>query len=343
MDNSTNIITCTGYYGTGSSAITDLMKEFSNCHSFGDYEFNMLYYPGGISELEYYLVDNNFRMTAGYGIERFKKNIKFLAGGKYFLKRYSAYFGDDFKRLSDEYINSFIQAKYKGNWFQHEVEMSSFRRLLTYVLPRRIQFFFKKRFGNTESAPYIIKKDMYSSFVTKQEFKERTQTYLTKLLGTLDKKNEYEYIAMDQLFPPSNIERYFNYYPNVKVVVVDRDPRDIYLLNKRRWKGVGPLPLDLDTYIKWYRTIRLHKKTEVFDTSKVFHISFEDLIYDYENSLEKLYAFFGIDKSKHTRKGQFLKPSVSIKNTKLYVDNTEDAEDIKRIEEELSEYLYTRK
>ena len=103
------------------------------------------------------------------------------------------------------------------------------------------------------------------------------------------------------------------------------------------------MPLDLETYIKWYRTIRQHQKTEIFVTSKVFHISFEDLIYDYENSLEKLYAFFGIDKSKHIRKGQFLKPSVSIKNTKLYVDKTEDAEDIKRIEEELSEYLYIRK
>ena len=31
------IISCAGYYGTGSSAIVDYFSEFSSCFSFGDY------------------------------------------------------------------------------------------------------------------------------------------------------------------------------------------------------------------------------------------------------------------------------------------------------------------
>ena len=38
----TKIITCTGYGGTGSSAITDLLKEFQNVYSYGDVEFRFL-------------------------------------------------------------------------------------------------------------------------------------------------------------------------------------------------------------------------------------------------------------------------------------------------------------
>ena len=35
------IITCTGYGATGSSVITDLLKEFKTVHSLGDFEFSI--------------------------------------------------------------------------------------------------------------------------------------------------------------------------------------------------------------------------------------------------------------------------------------------------------------
>lgn len=46
-----NIITCASYGGTGSSAITDLMKEFNNVKSLGEFEFSIAHDLDGISDL----------------------------------------------------------------------------------------------------------------------------------------------------------------------------------------------------------------------------------------------------------------------------------------------------
>ena len=46
------IIIPTGFYGTGSSAITDLMKEYSNVACKSDYELRFLFDTSG---LKYFL------------------------------------------------------------------------------------------------------------------------------------------------------------------------------------------------------------------------------------------------------------------------------------------------
>ena len=79
----TKVITCAGYYGTGSSAITDLLGEFSNVYFVGDYEFRFVQDPGGIADLEYNIVDNYHRHNSGYALKRFKKNIDFLCKNKF--------------------------------------------------------------------------------------------------------------------------------------------------------------------------------------------------------------------------------------------------------------------
>ena len=48
-----NVITCTGYYNTGSSAVGDLLREFSNVQDYGDYEIRIAHEPDGLSDLEY--------------------------------------------------------------------------------------------------------------------------------------------------------------------------------------------------------------------------------------------------------------------------------------------------
>jgi len=67
------IITCTGYGGTGSSAITDILKEFDNGLSLGDAEFWFLQDFNGISDLEYHLIGGNHRSRVNLAIKKFKK------------------------------------------------------------------------------------------------------------------------------------------------------------------------------------------------------------------------------------------------------------------------------
>ena len=72
------IITCAGYHGTGSSLITDLLKEFSNVKSFGEYEFRFLQDPNGVGDLEERLINNNSRLNSDRAIYDFKRFIKKL-------------------------------------------------------------------------------------------------------------------------------------------------------------------------------------------------------------------------------------------------------------------------
>lgn len=69
------IVTCAGYYGTGSSAITDILGEFVNIHFLGDYEYRFVQDPGGIADLDYNIVDNYHRHNSGHALKRFRKNI----------------------------------------------------------------------------------------------------------------------------------------------------------------------------------------------------------------------------------------------------------------------------
>lgn len=64
------------------------------------------------------------------------------------------------------------------------------------------------------------------------------------------------------------------------------------------------------------------------------------MIYDYENTKRKIVWFAGIDEERHINPLSKFNPEISKKNTKLYLKYPQEKENIKIIEERLSEYLY---
>ena len=72
------IITTTGFYNTGSSAITHMLSEFDGIdNKSGVYEMRFIYDPDCISDLEYNLIENPHRHNTSYSLVRFKKYIDF--------------------------------------------------------------------------------------------------------------------------------------------------------------------------------------------------------------------------------------------------------------------------
>ena len=76
------------------------------------------------------------------------------------------------------------------------------------------------------------------------------------------------------------------------------------------------------------------------DNERVFRIHFEDLIYNYDLFLKKLYSELHIEESSHINKGMMFNPSVSINNTQVFLKNRKYSEETKYIEEHLTEFLY---
>lgn len=335
MKDHNRIITCASFGGTGSSVITDLLKEFNNVKSMGDYEFSILYDVDGISDLEHYIVEDFHRLKTDEGIYRFKKLVKILEKG------YSEYFGSNFKEISQEYIRDLVDISWLGNWHMHQYRYSNLRRILMYKIPEKFQKILlriKKNKHSYELVPKYHKVEMNLS-CKKDEFYKITKNYTEKLLCTLDPNKEYDYLALDQLIPPTNIERYLNYLNDIKVIVVDRDPRDLYLLNNLFWNE-GWIPSnDVNQYIKWFRLLRDNINNNE-DENRILRIRFEDFIYDYENTLKKIMTFIGLDRNNHISKYKFFNPNVSEKNCFLWKKYKVFDQEIDLISKELKEFCY---
>ena len=178
----------------------------------------------------------------------------------------------------------------------------------------------------------------YCSRPTKAEFEAKTKAYLSELMEAANPQKS-PILMVDQLLPASEIYRFFPYFDDIKVIVVERDPRDLYILEKCEWKGTIIPTQDAETFCKWYKYTRAHRKTEVFDPQKVMLLQFEDLIYKYDETTEKLKAWLGLDNDTHIYGKEKFDPQVSIKNTRTW-EKYDVGNDLQIIESELKEYLY---
>lgn len=332
---SLKFISCASYYGTGSSAITDFVSEFNNVYSFTKEEFRFVQDPDGISDLEYNLVENFNRHNSGHALKRFKKLVDFQCGNL-FGKRYEKFFLGNWKKYSYEYIKNLTDFTYKG-WWQYDLyDKGSFyyfkKRILNKLLHLTIWRNQPERCLNT------MKNEItYCSHPTEEKFLKCTKQYLSSLFSSVC--NGSNIVMVDQIVPPTNLKRYLRYFDDIQVVIVDRDPRDVYVLQKFVW-NVGIVPTDVETFCKWFKYTRSHRLTEKNDSSKVKLLQFEDLIYKYDETSKELADWLGLKSSNHTMPRKNFIPEKSINNTQTWKRYPCVMAEIAYIEQELKQYLY---
>ena len=143
-------------------------------------------------------------------------------------------------------------------------------------------------------------------------------------------------ICFDQPFSGNTPENSMKFFEDPYAIVIDRDPRDLYLSGKyTKLPDIKFYPIDdVDKFIIYYKNLR--KKQP--ENERILRLRFEDLIYNYEESISKIEKFLKL--GEHKRKKEIFDPSKSINNTQLIRLHPEDAEDIKKIEKELKEFLF---
>ncbi|MEG2347723.1 MAG: hypothetical protein RSB50_08570 [Cetobacterium sp.] len=330
MKEEISIISCSGYGNTGSSVLTDLLSEFTECYSMTDYEFRFLQDYGGITTLEDCLVRSPHRLNSDIALKNFEK---YVHKKTIFINRngYEKFFNNKFKKYSNEYIEELIDVEWNGYWEQYQIESSLVKEYLYYKIWPRL----KKIVSGKILNEVLPKRKMYYSN-PKEKFYIATQKYLNKLFNEIYLKEKLTKIVFDQLIPPNDILRYKKYIKNLKVVVIDRDPRDLYIENMEKCKEPW-LPKDINKFIKHYKLMRTGLDN---DKECILRINFEEFIYNYDASIDKIINFLKLDKNNHENKKTFFNPEISKQNTKLWLKNPKYILEVKKIEIELKEYCY---
>lgn len=327
MDNQT-IVSISGLGYSGSGALVDLLKEYEENSVLDKFEFNILYIPDGIMDLNYHLCEGHYRfMSSDVAIRRFKRRIETMKS------RFDPITNGCFSKFANDYIDSLIQVQWRGNSYIHQGDQPIVLRYIKYriamPLRNKIESILRKRLSVWPD------EEMYLSILP-EEFETKTKLFMNGTIQAAIENRQTRNIIIDQLFPGDNPSDCMNYISNSKLIIVQRDPRDIYILLKRHLRGrAGFIPVgDVRDFIEYYQRLI----PNVSENKKILRICFEDLIYKYEETCARVERF--LDISHHVNKNKYFKPTVSVNNTRLFEAEKDYAEDIKIIETELREWLY---
>jgi hypothetical protein len=190
--------------------------------------------------------------------------------------------------------------------------------------------------------------------VTKsKDFLPLTRQYLYDLfVHGFNNENINTYVthnAVDAYNPTRGLDLFMN----GKVIIVQRDPRDIFASTsimdnvyvpayeiKSNWKlkqsflNTSSVTAFVNRQKAFFSQVR-----DEFDDNRVLRLQFEDVVLNYEESLQKIYTFLNVDKSVHLNKGRYFNPELSAKNIGIW-KRYKNVDDIKYIFSALKENCF---
>lgn len=321
-------IACVGHHCTGAGVIDDLLRECDNVAQ-GEYEveFRLLQDADGVSDLEYNLVENPHRLYSGYALRRFLIYIKNLERG------YKKLFGPDYYKMAEEYVNTLAKFKYRGAGFLSFTLEPWYGRAYYWMCRARNKIFRKIGWRrNLNFLPWVYS---YHAICTEDEFLKATHEYIDRLCEAMNPQHK-EFVVLDQCLSPMNPSRYARYVDNMKIIIVDRDPRDIYIHQKRLQEHVLPIE-NVRQYCQAYRDNRVMNGRLPDNT---LCVRFEDMVLNYDEMTSKVFDFLDMDRNHHVAPMSHFNPSVSVRGIGSWRAYPEYADDIKIIETELADMLY---
>ena len=321
------LVSVTGLCATGSSAVFDLLREYDTFESF-PYEFRLLTDPDGIIDLGNVLKNNWQDLNVDIAIRRFIDLFQRLSRDtKWYYPLsygYNAILNGRFETELDEFLKNIGCLSWKGSWPYHWHEYST------------AKWFFYRVLAKFHKEKLMYKNDkMYMASYS--QFEEACRILFNNICKIIAKDEDGKQIIFDQLIPAGNCEEFLKYFYDAKIIVVDRDPRDVYTRGAvKQWPFIPTQ--NVDNYIKWYRYIRENTYPLADDNERILFVKFEDLIYKYDETRGIIEDFLHLTPEHHNQKKSFFKPEVSIKNTQSWHHMNQKA--IKKIETELGNYCY---
>ena len=301
--------------------------------------------PYGLDDLYYSVVVKGIpEGSVDIAVKDFISYMKFLDQNTSKFQTglcYKEYLEGNFEPATREFISSLVSFEYSNFWWMFDFRTDSFRWFMRCLIRKtfnkimkilRIKFRLNMR----------IEEKSYFVNVSEQKFLELSRTYIDNIFTPLASKYSASHVVLDQAVPMINYKNEMRFFRKAKLIVVDRDPRDIYadLVELNSWFKDLAKTRDTSKYVELHNAARKNQQ-ELKEDPDVLFLRFEDLIYHYDESLKRIADFAGLDLKDHARPRENFNPDVSIKNVGLWHSVITEKES-KAIAAELGDYLYIR-
>lgn len=323
------LVSVSGFYATGSSAVLDLLREFDNTtvlHSDQDPE-TKTQTQDGCGEISYY-ANMDFKSLkksffydddSGFNGEMisFILNYYNLYRNKVHLYARSKFNSDPFfKHCIDEFLISILDLtpndiKVIRNDKNFFFLITSEPRMVEVPtqMPNEISVKIKYPELSFNKGYYIF----YSrkKGITEGEFDH----LLVKLHRTLfEAVPSRDVLVLDQFLAEKPYIYHYNMLPEIKQIVVVRDIRDSYfMVLKESFTKVTSSIHDYADYMLGKHILKDYKNSE-----HNLIVWLEDLIFNYDSTVKQITDFLSISEDHHVNKRAYFDPSISVKSIGLY-------------------------
>ena len=326
------IIGACGFGSTGSSVVTDYLKEFDGVTVKDDMEFTWVAGTDSLIDLENAVMYPHSRTSDS--MNAMKRYAALVKRRKDAYQRHGLS-AETFEKSAKEFLDAITTVK----WYWYDRGESKYKYRSKYffhaVMQRKVIPRMELKLGrHVECWPL---KEVRVS-LKPDNFYTAAQKHVNDLLRGMGLDQD-SVIAMDQPFPGNNPQACFPFFHDPYAVVVDRDPRDNYVFARTRMLGKFHfMPINrVEDFIAYYRGLRKNQPYLQND-SRVLRIRFEDMVYEYDKTSKVLRDFLKLPENPRPR--SVFEPDLSVANTQVFKRFPQFAEDIKVIERELEEYLF---
>ncbi len=333
------IISTTGYYASGSSAVTDLLREYDTVTEAGgcDYEISFFFGYHGVLNLYNWLLIHKYNQRDAI-IDYWNDACKKAHFGT--KMNYEKYFNGHFLSETRKYLDSIRGEQIGERWYVDYMRLSEIQVFLNRVINKaysiKNEIYNKTHTDRREtSIPVFGKKDKrYTYEISEDEFVEKTRLYFQTLFDFINDGKDI--VMVDGLASSYALDEISRFFDDFRLTIVDRDPRDIYLTDKYVLQTEN-VPRDIRMFCEWYR---FRHSCFTYREAKVLKVQFEDMIYRYDDTVKLIEEFVGVKDYDHVAKKEYFQPERSIKNTKLWHKYPSEEDNMRYIERNLSEWIY---
>lgn len=338
-----------GFYGSGSSALIDFLREFDNCGIALDKDIKGRHRPyehfpfissGGLFELGALVTNINSAYSSDMIFNNFIDCSKRLNDNNFVsFGSYKWLLGDKFMQATYDFLEELGVKEMPGIIAEHK-QRTKFSLVMVFLQFAAKIVYHRPVYRWGKKNIYDKNKSLFC-MPSNEKFFNAAKNYINAYFDMCAQENK-EIMIYDQLICPQHSELINKYFDdNFKSIMVLRDARDIYSLSKYFWSkppyGVAsPLPNDIHNFVDyWSKTTDYNKNVK-----NTLTVNFEDLVYKYDETTKNIMNFLELDKKNHISKFKYFNPELSIKNTQTFLLSDEKAKEAETIAQLMPQCIY---